>query len=99
MAHEQTSRHDRVLSVVSLKSRNSSARVVRLVPIADIEHQAQPLLRCPSWEQSDSVTSFGASSPTCVLSVAGFCGQAHRGRRAGGLRLTLAIFGLLLATR
>ena len=35
------------------------------VPIADIEHQAQPLLRRPSWEQSHSVTNFGASSPTC----------------------------------
>ena len=34
------------------------------VPIADIEHQAQPLLRRPSWEQSHSVTNFGASSPT-----------------------------------
>jgi hypothetical protein len=38
---------------------------VRKVPEADIEHQAQPLLRRPSWEQSYSVTNFGASSPTC----------------------------------
>jgi hypothetical protein len=33
--------------------------------IADIEHQAQTLLRRPSWEQSHSVTNFGASSATC----------------------------------
>ena len=38
---------------------------VCFVPLADIEHQAQPLLRRPSWEQSHSVTNFGASSPTC----------------------------------
>ena len=38
---------------------------VCFVPKADIEHQAQPLLRRPSWEQSHSVTNFGASSPTC----------------------------------
>jgi hypothetical protein len=38
---------------------------VCFVPIADIERQAQTLLRRPSWEQSHSVTNFGASSATC----------------------------------
>ena len=63
MAHEQTSRQPRPVRCFPQKQTFvSTSGTVRLVPIADIEHQAQPLLRC----RAISVTSFGASSPTCV---------------------------------
>jgi hypothetical protein len=50
---------------------------IRYVPIADIEHQTQPLLRHPSWEQSHS-DEFRGLFRNLFPSVAGFCGQAHR---------------------
>jgi|SRR6476469_2523649 hypothetical protein len=56
------------MSALPPKADMCSVKIdVCFVPIADIEHQAQPLLRRPSWEQSHSVTNFGASSRRRIL--------------------------------